>query len=70
MVQSFIYNICIRLSEVVEYFKTIGHGTKIQKWPQPFFIAIMSIVQLSFFTAYKADSGYMDDTFRGLEFNP
>ena len=53
-----------------EYFKTIGHGTKIKKWPPPIFIPIMSIVQLGFFAAYKTDGGYMDDTFRALEFNP
>ena len=68
MVQPLIYN--IRLEEVVEYFKTIGHGTKIKKWPPPIFILIMSIVQLGFFIAYKTDSGYMDNTFRALEFNP
>ena len=65
-----ISNIWSRHVKVVKYIKIIGQGRQIKKWPPPIFFPIMSIVQLGFFTAYKFDTGCMDDIFRALEFNP
>ena len=67
----------------MDYFHAIGHGRVISKWPPPFFIISISIIQLGLFLgfqlqSYENESAVCDDgdcrlidaIFEKLEFDP
>ena len=53
----------------MDYFHIIGHGRVISKWPPPFFIISVTIVQISLFLAFTYTNS-VDELFEILEFNP
>merc|ERR1712107_553612 len=55
-----------RHDRVLDYFHIIGHGRVITKWPPPFFIISVTIIQISLFLAFQ----YTSFQFDILEFNP
>lgn len=62
-----------RYERIIEYFHTIGHGRHINKWPPPVFIPGVTILQISFFIAYKLHEDVDDsvrDVFNSFEFDP
>ena len=55
-----------RHDRVLDYFHIIGHGRVITKWPPPFFIISLTIIQISLFLAFRFSSV----EFEILEFKP
>lgn len=58
-----------RHDRVMDYFHIIGHGRVISKWPPPFFISSITIIQISLFLAFTY-TNTVDELFEILEFNP
>jgi rhomboid-related protein 1/2/3 len=58
-----------RHERVMDYFHIIGHGRVISKWPPPFFIISVTIVQIILFLLFTY-TNLVDDLFETLEFNP
>ena len=59
----------LRNLRVIETFHVIGHGRVISKWPPPFFIIGLTIVQIILFFLFTY-TNLVDDLFEILEFNP
>jgi len=58
-----------RHERVMDYFHIIGHGRVISKWPPPFFIISVTIVQIILFLLFTY-TNLVDELFEILEFNP
>ena len=60
-----------RHDRVLDYFHIIGHGRVITKWPPPFFIISLTIIQISLFLAFRFEvDERVSDLFEILEFKP
>ena len=59
----------LRHERVMDYFHIIGHGRVISKWPPPFFIISVTIVQIILFLLFTY-TNLVDELFEILEFNP